>query len=185
MLMLPVNLDDLVNILAVHGQQQYGGEAVSQLEHALQCADLAQADKASPELITACLLHDLGHLLDPDADQKTFSPIDFRHEYRAIALLQNLFSPAVTEPIRLHVEAKQYLCAVDSVYWKTLSPASQHSLEYQGGIFSAEQVRRFAAQPFAQDAVMLRIWDDRAKVAGAQTPDLEAFVAIARSLLHD
>lgn len=174
--------DRLIEILMEQGQQQYGGEAVSQLEHALQCAALAQANGASNALITACLLHDIGHLLNTNA--QFLDREDCRHEYRAIPLLQSLFCPAVVEPIRLHVEAKRYLCAADSAYRKTLSSASQHSLKQQGGIFSAEAIQQFMTQPFAQDAVRLRRWDDRAKVADAKTPDLERFMAIAQSCIR-
>jgi phosphonate degradation associated HDIG domain protein len=179
--MLQMKSDHIVEILAVRGQQQYDGESVSQPEHALQCAALAQADNASQELITACLLHDLGHLIDIGSDIETHSQLDRRHEYRGATLLQTLFSPAVTEPIRLHVGAKQYLCAVDPDYWKVLSPASQHSLKQQGGIFSAEATQQFIAQPFAQDAIKLRVWDDLAKVVGAQTPDFEDLITIVQN----
>jgi phosphonate degradation associated HDIG domain protein len=175
-----MHLNFIREILIERGQQQYGGEAISQLEHALQCATLAQINRASNELIIACLLHDFGHLVDSDSDEKAVNQIDNRHEYRAIAFLQTIFPAAVTEPIRLHVEAKQYLCAVNPTYWANLSPASQHSLKFQGGILSAEAVQQFATQPFAQDAIKLRLWDDQAKVVGAQTPNLESFMTLVR-----
>ena len=176
-------LQKILQILATKGYKQYGREAVSQLEHALQCATLAENDDRSPSLITACLLHDLGHLLHDLGEDVADRGLDDRHEYRAIPLLQTLFKPAVTEPIRLHVDAKRYLCAVDSTYWETLSPVSQRSLELQGGIFSAEAAAAFIAQPYAKDAAQLRIWDDRAKVANLSTPDLEHFTPILVSCL--
>lgn len=101
--------------------------------------------------------------------------IDDRHEYRALPLLQALFPKAVTEPIRLHVDAKRYLCAVDSGYWNGLSPASKRSLELQGSKFSQEKADQFIAQPYGKDAVQLRLWDDQAKVPELVTPTLDHF----------
>ncbi|MFM7425714.1 MAG: phosphonate degradation HD-domain oxygenase [Elainella sp.] len=179
--MLSITLDHLVELLLDRGTQQYDGEAVSQLDHALQAAAQAQSQSASPSLITACLLHDVGHLLE---SQEFTVAADCRHEYRALPLLQPLFEAAVTEPIRLHVAAKQYLCAVDPQYWARLSVASQQSLERQGGRFTPALAQQFAAQPFAQDAIQLRRWDDQAKVAGAPTPALVDLMPIVRGCLR-
>jgi predicted HD phosphohydrolase len=97
--------------------------------------------------------------------------------------LETLFSPAVTEPIRLHVEAKRYLCAVNPTYWDSLSTASKHSLEIQGGVFSPQAAAQFIQQPYAKEAVQLRVWDDRAKVPALQVPPLEHFVPTLKSCL--
>lgn len=85
---------------------------------------------------------------------------------------------ASCEPVRLHVEAKKYLCAVDSDYWESLSSASKQSLEWQGGIFSEAEAEKFIAQPYASQAVRLRHWDDLAKVVDLSTPDLDHFFSI-------
>lgn len=180
---MPPELQRVLDILATRGNAQYGREAVSQLEHALQCATLAEESDRSPDVITACLLHDIGHLLHNLGDDVAERGLDDRHEYRAMPLLQSLFKPSTTEPIRLHVDAKRYLCAVDSSYWVSLSPASKRSLELQGGIFSPEVADSFIAQPYAEDAVQLRIWDDRAKVASLSTPDLAHFIPVLVSCL--
>lgn len=180
---MQAQLNRILEILTTRGNTQYGREAVSQLEHALQCATLAETADRSPDLITACLLHDLGHLLHDLGEDVADRGLDDRHEYRAMPLLQTLFKPSVTEPIRLHVDAKRYLCAVDSTYWEGLSPASKRSLDLQGGVFSTEAAAFFIAQPYAEDAVQLRIWDDRAKVANLSTPDLEHFTPILVSCL--
>lgn len=176
-------LNRILEILTTKGNTQYGQEVVSQLEHALQCATLAENDDRTLDLITACLLHDLGHLLHDLGEDVADRGLDDRHEYRAMPLLQTLFKSSVTEPIRLHVDAKRYLCALDSTYWEALSPASKRSLELQGGIFSPDDAASFIAQPYAKDAVQLRIWDDRAKVANLPTPDLEHFTPILVSCL--
>jgi phosphonate degradation associated HDIG domain protein len=167
--------EDIIHLFTEKGSQLYGSEAISQLEHALQCATLAEAAEKSQELITACLLHDVGHLIHDLGDNPATRGIDDHHEHRAIPLLRQLFSPAVTEPIRLHVEAKRYLCAVDTEYWESLSPASKRSLELQGGIFSPQEADTFINQPHAPEAVQLRVYDDLAKVPNLSTPNLNHF----------
>ncbi len=175
-------LTQILHLYRQQGQAQYGGEAVSQLEHALQCATLAEQAGQSAELITASLFHDLGHLVHHLGEDVAARGIDDRHEYRAIPILEQLFSPAVTTPVRLHVAAKRYLCAVEGGYWAALSPASQLSLVLQGGIFSESAAAAFIQQIHAPEAVQLRRWDDLAKVAKLATPDLEHFVPMVQAV---
>src|SRR5262245_66482198 len=52
--------DRLLAALAGSAARRYGGEVVSELEHALQCAELAHDGGADEELQLACLLHDVG-----------------------------------------------------------------------------------------------------------------------------
>ncbi|MBT9314683.1 phosphonate degradation HD-domain oxygenase [Leptothoe spongobia] len=177
-----IPLNQILDLYRTRGQAQYGGEAVSQLEHALQCAMFAEDAGEFPELIAACLLHDLGHLVHYLGDDPARLGIDDRHEYRAVPVLEALFPDTVTTPIRLHVAAKRYLCAVDNTYWDSLSPASKLSLELQGGIFSQAMADAFIAQPNAQSAVKLRRWDDLAKVKDLKTPDLEHFQPILAAI---
>lgn len=177
-------IENIIHLFAEKGSQLYGAEAISQLEHALQCANLAEKSSQNHELITACLLHDLGHLIHDLGDNPANQGIDDQHEYRAIPLLSQIFSKAVTEPIRLHVIAKRYLCSVDSEYWDSLSAASKRSLELQGGIFSPEQAAKFIQQPYAQHAVQLRIYDDKAKMTNLPTPDLNHFTQFMSASLE-
>lgn len=175
------NLNSILTLYRQRGQSQYGGEAVSQLDHALQCATLAENTGQSPELITACLFHDLGHLVHHLGEDVAVRGIDDRHEYRAVPVLATMFSSAVTAPIQLHVAAKRYLCAVDENYWASLSPASKRSLDLQGGIFSDDEAIAFINQPYAEDAVKLRRWDDLAKQPDLETPDLEHFLGFVKA----
>lgn len=161
------------------GGNQYSGEPVSQLEHALQCAQLAEQAGASAELITACLLHDLGHLANDLGATPTLRGVDDKHQYHGARALKAVFPESVRNPVLLHVDAKRYLCATESGYWESLSEDSKRSLELQGGTFSAKTAAKFIAQPYAQDAVKLRRWDDLAKVAGIATPDLAYYLEIA------
>jgi len=177
---MSLTLQDISNLLNSRATTWYGQEAVSQLEHALQCAHLAEKANETPETIVAALLHDLGHILikeNPDAftDEAKPPTKDDLHQYVALPFLRAVFSDAVLEPIKLHVEAKRYLCAVDQHYWDSLSPASKHSLELQGGIFDENQVKAFEDLPYASQATRLRRYDDLAKVAGLPTPPLSHY----------
>jgi phosphonate degradation associated HDIG domain protein len=175
---MPLSVNDICHLLNEHGKQQYGRESVSQLEHALQCAHLADAAGESDELVIACLLHDLGHLIQ--AEKLNAKEIDFNqddlHQYCILPFLRDALSNAVLEPIRLHVEAKRYLCHAEAGYFESLSPASVHSLELQGGIFTQDQAQAFLLRPHAAEAVRLRRYDDLAKEPGRLIPPLQSYL---------
>jgi phosphonate degradation associated HDIG domain protein len=173
------SLSDIAMVFARRGAEQYSGEPVTQLEHALQTAHLAEQSGAGPELVTACLLHDLGHLLNDQGETPSLRGIDDTHQYYALPFLRGLFPQGVLDAIRLHVDAKRYLCQARPDYHAKLSDDSKRSLQLQGGAFSAEQATAFIALPAAKDAVMLRQWDDLAKQEGWQTPTLAHFLDIA------
>lgn len=173
----------LGDLLRQKGEARYGEEAVSQLQHALQCAALAERAGVSKELIVAALLHDVGHLVADDEDAAPRG-IDMRHEDVAARYLSPRFSAAVVEPIRLHVEAKRYLCAVEPGYFEDLSFASVRSLNLQGGVFDDADAGRFIAQPHAAEAVLLRRWDDTAKDPHAVTPPLDHFLSYVPDVLQ-
>ena len=178
--MIPLSIDDILAAYARLGHRLYG-EAVSQTQHALQCAALAVADGASESVIVAALLHDYGHLIEAleDADRLA---MDARHEMAGANLLGGLFGPAVTRPIALHVAAKRYLCAVEPGYLQTLSAASAHSLGLQGGTFSHLEVLSFQRLEGFADAVRLRLFDDEAKTPDAVIPGFDAYVPVMRRL---
>ena len=168
-------VDELIELFQIRGQAAYHGEAVSQKEHALQTAALAECAGASDALIVAALLHDVGHLVHEPDEHIADRGLDSRHEAAGETWLAGTFGPAVTQPIRLHVAAKRYLCAVDPDYARRLSHASLRSLQLQGGPMSPEEVQSFEQQPFYWDAVRLRRWDDEAKIPGLEVAELEHY----------
>lgn len=174
-----LTLPDIERLFRQHGQIEYAGEGVTQQEHALQCAQLAEQAGAAPELVTAALLHDLGHMLNVQGDTPTARGIDDQHQYFAIPFLRGLFPAAVIEAIRLHVDAKRALCALETDYYEALSEDSKRSLTLQGGIFSPGELTAFRAKPHAEDAMRVRRWDDAAKAPGAATPPLSHYLEIA------
>ena len=176
-------VDALFNYMEAQGQSFYD-EVVTQLEHALQCAALAQQHAAGPTLITSALLHDLGHfILDEHNADKAFLAKDLNHEEIGARYLAPFFPEAVTTPIRLHVPAKRYLCATDASYHDGLSEASKRSLKVQGGVMSDEEREAFEQIPHFQDALTLRRWDDLAKVSGLETDTLETYRDTVRQCL--
>lgn len=166
------------------GATAYVGEAVTQLDHALQAAALAERAGASDALVVAALLHDIGHLVVGGAEDIADHGIDTLHEDAGHQLLAPAFGPEVTEPIRLHVTAKRYLCAIEPGYAASLSPASRESLALQGGVMTAEEARAFARGPWTADAVRLRRWDDAAKVPGLDVPGLSHYRARIEALVE-
>jgi len=177
---MALQIPQITKLFHTQGAVQYGSEAINQQQHALQCAHLAEQAGAPPELVTAALLHDLGHLVAPDRAAKA-SAVDDVHQYLAIPFLRGVFGEAVLAPIRMHVDAKRYLCQVDRQYWSSLSPVSQCSLALQGGPFSQDEAATFIGQPFATDAVALRRWDDAAKDPKATPPDWAHYATIMES----
>ncbi|MHA8062029.1 phosphonate degradation HD-domain oxygenase [Aquirufa beregesia] len=164
------------------GDSQYGGEAVSQLEHALQCAQLASDEGASTELIIASLLHDIGHLLHALPDDAPENGIDDMHENLAKEFLDRYFNDSVTEPIHLHVNAKRYLCNREAAYQAQLSEPSLISLQLQGGPMSEEECLVFEQNPHFQSAIQLRKYDDTAKVPDLQVLPLEHYLDLIETI---
>ena len=153
---------------------QYGNEDVTQLEHALQCAELAEINNFSKELITAALLHDIGHLLY-DGKDPIYEGKDGYHENLGADYLSKFFGEEVTKPIRAHVDCKRYLSVVQDGYHDLLSEASKISLVAQGGPFTKQESEEFINKPFMKQAVELRCLDDQAKILNKKTPNLYYF----------
>lgn len=178
-------VDEIFRIFASRGDTAYFGEPVSQTEHALQAAHRAEQEGAPQALVVAALLHDVGHLVHGMGEDIADQGVDARHEAAGEAWLARHFPAAVTEPVKLHVAAKRYLCRVDPAYFSQLSPASVQSLALQGGPFGDDEAREFEEHQYYREAVRLRRWDDAAKIPGLDVPSLEhyrpALDAVARA----
>lgn len=164
----------IFELFKTKGRARYFGEPVSQTHHALQTAFFARQSGATSSLVVAALLHDIGHLLHGDETAAYFG-IDVRHEDIGANWLDVYFGPEVSKPVRLHVAAKRYLCATDHGYLGCLSEASILSLELQGGPFGTEDANVFATSEWADDAIKLRLWDDRAKILDLEVPSLDSY----------
>jgi gamma-butyrobetaine dioxygenase len=187
-------IEQIADLFAIQGASEYLGEPVTQAAHMLQAAHLAEQEGADDALIAAALLHDVGHFagaIGAEADDAGELPgAEFSgpvppqmHSDRGADWLAQWFGPEVTEPVRLHVAAKRYLCAVEPGYAKTLSAASIYTLGVQGGAMSGAELDEFAASPYARDACRLRRWDDAAKAPDVAAPPFEHFRPLLSGLV--
>jgi [1-hydroxy-2-(trimethylamino)ethyl]phosphonate dioxygenase len=168
--------DEILALYDRAGSGAYFGEPVSMTEHSLQTAYFAQRARASNALIVAALLHDVGHLIEDVPEDIAEWVTDARHEVGGSRWLERHFGPEVSEPVRLHVPAKRYLCATHAEYFGRLSAASVHTLKLQGGPMSPAEVAAFEAEPYYRDAVLVRGCDDNGKVADLKVPDFSHYL---------
>jgi len=175
-------INEIYALFAAAGNEHYG-ENATQLQHALQVAQLAREAGADTPLIAAALLHDVGQLIDDAGHAAELNGTDMRHEMLGNALLSAHFPAAVTEPVRLHVDAKRYLCAVEPNYRASLSAASQLSLRLQGGPMNDAERAAFEREPFFREAVLLRRCDDGGKRKDWVVPALESYRPMLESLV--
>ena len=167
--------DEIVALFERQGHGAYYGEPVSVIEHALQAAHFAVLDGAGEPLVVAALLHDIGHLLNAAPDDIADWHEDAHHELVGSRYLARRFGRAICDPVRLHVPAKRYLCATAGTYFQSLSPASVITLNLQGGPMSDAEAEAFRREPYFRDAVRLRLFDDRGKVAGLAIAPLDDY----------
>jgi len=176
-------VDEIFACFRSKGDAAYLGEPVSLSEHMLQSAAAAERDGAPGTLVAAALLHDLGHLLHDLPDDSAEHGVDTLHEEVGFDYLARHFPPEVVEPVRMHVAAKRYLCAIEPTYLDALSPASRLSLELQGGPMGEAEAVAFASSPHIEAAVRLRRYDDIGKEPGIATPQLEHYRDLLESLV--
>jgi gamma-butyrobetaine dioxygenase len=177
-------IEVLANLFAYEGSRDYFGEPVTQAAHMLQTAAHATAAGAAGALVAAALLHDVGHFLGPVSGDDLMAGRDNRHSEVGALWLAEWFPAAVTEPVRLHVAAKRYLCAVEPAYFDRLSDASRFTLSVQGGPMSEPEAAAFAAHPHAADAVALRRWDEAAKEPAARVAPFDDYRELLAGLLR-
>jgi len=174
---------EIQNLIEQKASGRYGLTLINQQQHALQAAWLAEQEARGDAMVVAALLHDIGHMVHNLGENPADAGIDDRHEELGHAWLEAHFGPEVTEPVRLHVAAKRYLCAMEADYFAKLSPDSVTSLALQGGPMSAEEVAAFEVLPQHAAAVQLRRYDEQAKVKGLKTPPVAHFMpAVTRCL---
>jgi len=173
----------ILDLFARQGATEYMGEAVTMSQHMEQTAACAIADDAADDLVIAALLHDIGHFIGEHPIDALEKGDDNYHEEVGANYLQNYFAPSISEPVRLHVSAKRYLCATDADYLGRLSDASINSLKVQGGPMNAAEVKTFEANPHHLAAVKLRRYDDDGKVAGLTINPVTSYRQTLESLV--
>lgn len=176
--------EQLFNILLTQGQADYIGEPVSQLEHAVQAAQLAQRVNAPDEVVIAALFHDIGHMIESAETMGGYGNAD--HEGLGAEYMKNLgFSDTVCNLVRGHVQAKRYLTYKHPSYYDKLSEASKQTLEYQGGRMTETEALAFEADPLFDWHLKMRAWDEQAKIEGQALPDFSKYKAMCIALLSE
>lgn len=168
-------VEAIAELFAGPGARDYLGEPVTIGIHMRQAGALAEAAGADGPLVAAALLHDIGHLR---------SETDSGHGDAGAQWLSQWFGASVTEPVRLHVAAKRYLCATEPGYFGLLSAESVRTLALQGGPMTAGQAAGFRALPGARDAVAVRRWDDEAKDPALTPPEFASFAPLLARLVR-
>jgi len=169
-------VDEIFHLYDTRGREGRPG-GVGILDHALQAAHLAERESAPDSLVTAALLHDIGHLLD-----RTERGIGDHHEEVGCAWLGRHFPAEVTEPICLHVRAKRYLCTRSSYYKLRLPTEARRNLDRQGGLLEPEELDQFGRHAFFIEALRLRRWIDVPFVPDLRPPGLEHYRPLLESI---
>ena len=178
-------VDFIADIFKRRGADSYIGERVTMSQHMLQSAKIAEDERASDVMVAAALLHDIGHYTSEFGADAYLDDIDNIHEEAGAHILAPWFPEEVTQGVRLHVDAKRYLCATNPDYFAKLSPASVTSLQLQGGPMSPTEVDAFEQQPGFRTALRVRVWDDRAKDPEAVTPPFSHYIPLLQRIVHN
>lgn len=176
-------VEQITELFLRRGGRRWTDAVLTECDHALQAAALAAEDSAPHSLVVAALFHDVGRIIANPVDDLAGLFSDDNHEAVGARWLATLFGPDVSEPVRLHVTAKRYLCAVHPGYLETLSSASMTELVCQGGPLRQDRVRAFEAERYFASAISLRRYDDGANVPGRDVPPLEHYIPRIESML--
>ena len=180
----PEYIVDLIeDIFERRGAESYLGEEVTMAQHMLQAAQCAEEAGADNSQIVAALLHDIGHYKNEIPESSLAKGINNFHEEAGANFLEEYFPASVVEPIRQHVSAKRYLCAVQPDYFERLSSASIHTLNLQGGPMSEYEVREFEKNDYLEQCVNLRHWDEEAKDLNKQCPPFSYYRSLIEAQL--
>jgi phosphonate degradation associated HDIG domain protein len=169
--------DTIIHLYKQYGGSEYAGEKVSQLEHMVQAAELAESGGFDEEVILAAFLHDIGHIAEEATGENEMDEYGIKdHEaLGAQYLSENGFSYKISKLVASHVQAKRYLTRKDPDYFNQLSEASRKTLDFQGGVMTGEEANAFEKDPLFSEIILMRRWDEQAKVQNKPMPDLSHF----------
>ncbi|MGF2411589.1 HD domain-containing protein [Ferruginibacter sp.] len=173
-------VNEIMFLYESHGNEDYIGEPVSQIEHMCQCAQLAQAAGADDDVVLAAFFHDIGHLCEFAFPEKKLLHMDdcgiIDHEKLGADYLRSIgFSEKIAKLVQSHVAAKRYLTYHFPNYYNQLSDASKKTLQFQGGVMTAEEAFAFEEDGLFDLYIAIRKWDDLAKKTQQSLPDLKQY----------
>lgn len=179
-------INEVFGLYETFGDNEYIGEAVSQLEHSSQSAQLAMDEGYPDEIILAAFFHDIGHLCSSRDVSDSMNGYGTKsHEVKGGSYLREKgFPEIVARLVENHVQAKRYLTYKFPHYFESLSEASKKTLSFQGGVMSAREADDFEKDPFFEYSIRLRYWDELAKVTGVPVMDLELLKEKTRAVFE-
>ena len=166
--------DEIMSFYEQNGGEEYAGEKITQLEHMVQAAQLAEEQGYDEETVLAAFMHDIGHICEAghgDNEMGEFGIKD-HEEIGADYLKEKGFSKKVVRLVQSHVEAKRYLTFKNPDYYNHLSEASKKTLEYQGGRMEEDEANAFEHYPLFDLIIKMRKWDEQAKIEHKPLPAL-------------
>ena len=171
------NIDELIKLYNTVGNENYFGEVVSKREHMIQAAVSAEEHIESEQLILACLLHDIGHLLEKD-DMNGLGVKN--HGTVGKQYLEKMgMNKRVCKLVESHIAAKRYLVSIDETYYEKLSEASKKTLEYQGGKMNEDEINNFEKDLDMIEILGVRYHDDNGKkIKIKNLPSIESFIPL-------
>ena len=169
--------EEIIHLYTLHGEAEYAGEKVSQLEHMAQAAQLARAQGYDDEVVLAAFLHDIGHLTEKQSSTNSMGEFGIKdHEALGADFLSSHgFSKRLTRLVASHVVAKRWLTLREAGYYDKLSEASKRTLVYQGGPFSDAEADHLEKDPLFTEIIQMRRWDEEAKLEHQPLPPLSVF----------
>ena len=180
------NIVDLIeDIFLRRGAESYLGEQVTMAQHMLQTAQSAEKAGADSTQIVAALLHDIGHYKNEIPESSLAKGVNNFHEEAGANFLAEYFPESVVEPIRQHVAAKRYLCAVKVDYFARLSEASIHTLNLQGGPMNEKEIEEFEKNQYLDQCINLRHWDEEGKDPDREHPPFSYYRPLIDSLVKN
>lgn len=169
-------VDEIFYYYEKFGDHEYG-EDVTQLEHMVQSAQLAEKEGFDEEVILAAFLHDIGHLVADDENAERMGTYGAKSHDKIGGdyLRQKGFSEKIAALVEGHVQAKRYLTFKKPSYYEMLSDASKQTLTYQGGKMNAAEAEAFEKSPFFEFSIKMREWDEAAKETNQPLPDITIY----------
>lgn len=183
--MIDETINSIKQLFENQGDSEYYGENVSQYEHAAQAAILAQKQGYDEDIQIAAFLHDIGHLFPPQTEEELME-VYGRKDHESVAadwLRERGFSEKIAVLVENHVNAKRYLTYIDDDYYEALSEASKQTLLFQGGRMTEKEAKTFEQNPYFQEIIQMRRWDEAAKIEKMKLPDLLYFMRICEAYL--
>ena len=176
---------EIFDLYEKYGACDYIGEPVTQTEHMIQTAMVAEEEGNGDEVVLAAFFHDIGHLLGfrDKSEQMDYLGTMDHDKIGGEYLRKKGFPEKVCKLVENHVQAKRWLVSRTPEYFDNLSDASQKTFVYQGGIMSLKEMIEFEKDPLHKTYLDFRRWEDLGKVVGKEIKPVEYYRKLCMKVL--